>query len=177
MKTREKVKLFFLFIFYCVITQQVFAQKRTISGTVTSADEKEALIGVSITIKGNEAIGTITDPEGKYSLQVEPDQTLIVSYIGMKTAEIRVPRKNSVLNIVLEPESMNLDEVVVTGYGNFTKSSFTGSANTLKADMLKDIPVECGTETARYDNRCQYYQQFWPAGSQPEYPYPRYGIF
>lgn len=100
MKTREKVKLFFLFIFYCVITQQVFAQKRTISGTVTSADEKEALIGVSITIKGNEAIGTITDPEGKYSLQVEPDQTLIVSYIGMKTAEIRVPRKNSVLNIV-----------------------------------------------------------------------------
>lgn len=51
MKTREKVKLFFLFIFYCVITQQVFAQKRTISGTVTSADEKEALIGVSITIK------------------------------------------------------------------------------------------------------------------------------
>lgn len=59
----------------------------------------------------------------------------------MKTAEIRVPRKNSVLNIVLEPESMNLDEVVVTGYGNFTKSSFTGSANTLKADMLKDIPV------------------------------------
>ena len=99
------------------------------------------MIGVSITIKGNEAIGTITDPEGKYSLQVEPDQTLIVSYIGMKTAEIRVPRKNSVLNIVLEPESMNLDEVVVTGYGNFTKSSFTGSANTLKADMLKDIPV------------------------------------
>lgn len=74
-------------------------------------------------------------------MQVEPDQTLIVSYIGMKTAEIRVPRKNSVLNIVLEPESMNLDEVVVTGYGNFTKSSFTGSANTLKADMLKDIPV------------------------------------
>ena len=46
MKTREKVKLFFLFIFYCVITQQVFAQKRTISGTVTSADEKEALIAI-----------------------------------------------------------------------------------------------------------------------------------
>lgn len=55
--------------------------------------------------------------------------------------EVHVPRKNSVLNIVMEPESMNLDEVVVTGYGNFTKSSFTGSANTLKADMLKDIPV------------------------------------
>ena len=70
MKTREKVKLFFYLIFYCVITQQVFAQKRTISGTVTSADEKEALIGVSITIKGNEAIGTITDPEGSIACRL-----------------------------------------------------------------------------------------------------------
>lgn len=80
--------------------------------------------------------------DGKYTLQVEPgNETLIVSYIGMKTQEVRIPRKNKVLNIIMEPESMNLEEVVVTGYGNFTKSSFTGSANTLKADMLKDVPV------------------------------------
>lgn len=138
---KEKLKLFFTFALFCIGAQQLFAQKRTISGVVTSADEKEALIGVSITVKGNESVGTITDINGKYTLQAEPDQTLIVSYIGMKTMEVNVPRKNSVLNIVMEPESMNLDEVVVTGYGNFTKSSFTGSANTLKADMLKDIPV------------------------------------
>lgn len=138
---KQKFKLFFTFALFCIVTQQLFAQKRAISGVVTSADEKEALIGVSISIKGNENVGTITDVNGKYTLQVEPDQTLIVSYIGMKTMEVHVPRKNSVLNIVMEPESMNLDEVVVTGYGNFTKSSFTGSANTLKADMLKDIPV------------------------------------
>ena len=138
---KEKLKLFFTFALFCIVAQQLFAQKRTISGVVTSADEKEALIGVSITVKGNESVGTITDINGKYTLQAEPDQTLIVSYIGMKTMEVNVPRKNSVLNIVMEPESMNLDEVVVTGYGNFTKSSFTGSANTLKADMLKDIPV------------------------------------
>lgn len=138
---KEKLKLFFTFALFCIVAQQLFAQKRTISGVVTSVDEKEALIGVSITIKGNESVGTITDINGKYTLQAEPDQTLIVSYIGMKTMEVNVPRKNSVLNIVMEPESMNLDEVVVTGYGNFTKSSFTGSANTLKADMLKDIPV------------------------------------
>lgn len=138
---KEKLKLFFTFALFCIVAQQLFAQKRTISGVVTSADEKEALIGVSITVKGNESVGTITDINGKYTLQAEPDQTLIVSYIGMKTMEVNVPRKNSVLNIVMEPESMNLNEVVVTGYGNFTKSSFTGSANTLKADMLKDIPV------------------------------------
>lgn len=138
---KQKFKLFFTFALFCIVTQQLFAQKRAISGVVTSADEKEALIGASISIKGNENVGTITDINGKYTLQVEPDQTLIVSYIGMKTMEVHVPHKNSVLNIVMEPESMNLDEVVVTGYGNFTKSSFTGSANTLKADMLKDIPV------------------------------------
>lgn len=138
---KQKFKLFFTFALFCIVTQQLFAQKRAISGVVTSANEKEALIGASISIKGNENVGTITDINGKYTLQVEPDQTLIVSYIGMKTMEVHVPHKNSVLNIVMEPESMNLDEVVVTGYGNFTKSSFTGSANTLKADMLKDIPV------------------------------------
>lgn len=58
----------------------------------------------------------------------------------MKTQLIKVPKKEH-LNVVLQPETMNLEEVVVTGYGNFTKSSFTGSANTLKGDMMKDIPV------------------------------------
>lgn len=96
----------------------------------------------------------------------------------MKTAEIRVPRKNSVLNIVLEPESMNLDEVVVTGYGNFTKSSFTGSANTLKADMLKDIPVMSVEQKLQgMTTGVNITSSSGKAGSQPEYPYPRYGIF
>ena len=66
---------------------------------------------------------------------------LVVSYVGMKTQEIRVPRKEKELKIVLIPETMDIDEVVVTGYGNFSKSSFTGSANTLRTDMLKEVPV------------------------------------
>lgn len=65
---------------------------------------------------------------------------LVVAYLGMKTLELRVPKRN-VINVELKPDAMKLDEVVVTGYGNFSKSSFTGSANTLKADMMKDIPV------------------------------------
>lgn len=58
----------------------------------------------------------------------------------MKTQELKAP-SSGILNISLEAESMNLDEVVVTGYGNFSKSSFTGSANTLRADMMKNVPV------------------------------------
>ena len=66
---------------------------------------------------------------------------LSIAFVGMKTREVRIPGKENVLQIVLEPEAISMDEVVVTGYGNFTKSSFTGSANTLKGDMMKDIPV------------------------------------
>ena len=81
--------------------------------------------------------------DGRYTLHVEPsDKILVVSYVGMKTIEVRVP-KSGVLNVELRPESLSLDEVVVTGYGNFSKSSFTGSANTLRADMLKNVPVNC----------------------------------
>ena len=66
---------------------------------------------------------------------------LVVSYIGMKTQEIRIPRTRNRVNVIMQPDNLLLQEVVVTGYGNFTKSSFTGSANTLRADMMKDVPV------------------------------------
>lgn len=72
---------------------------------------------------------------------------------------------------------MNLDEVVVTGYGNFTKSSFTGSANTLKADMLKDIPVMSVEQKLQGMTTGVNITSSSGQPSQPEYPYPRYGIF
>ena len=59
----------------------------------------------------------------------------------MKTQEIRIPRTRNRLNVIMQTDNLLLQEVVVTGYGNFTKSSFTGSANTLRADMMKDVPV------------------------------------
>lgn len=58
----------------------------------------------------------------------------------MKQTQVSIP-KSGILNVALQPEAMNLDEVVVTGYGNFSRSSFTGSANTLRADLLKEMPV------------------------------------
>ena len=83
----------------------------------------------------------VTDVDGRYTLKIEPsDKILVISYIGMKSAEVKVP-KNGFLDVMLRSESLSLDEVVVTGYGNFSKSSFTGSANTLRADMLKNVPV------------------------------------
>lgn len=130
-----------LIIMLVFSVQHIFAQKRVISGFITSSEDGEPLIGATISVKGNESKGVVTDINGKYALEIdESDEILVVAYLGMKTREIRVP-KRSMVNIELKPDAMKLDEVVVTGYGNFSKSSFTGSANTLKADMMKDIPV------------------------------------
>lgn len=130
-----------LFALGCLCAINIQAQQKEIKGTVTSSDDKQPLIGATVSVKGAPGRGVVTDIDGSYILPVEPaDKTLVISYVGMKTVETRVP-KNGVLNVMLRPESHSLDEVVVTGYGNFSKSSFTGSANTLRADMLKNVPV------------------------------------
>mgnify|MGYP002551109918 FL=1 len=135
-----KVKILLLML-VTLSYQPLFAQEREIKGIVTSADDGEPLIGATVSVKGNEGQGVVTDLEGKYTLRINDSHSiLVVSYLGMKSQELKVPKKG-ILNVALESESMNLEEVVVTGYGNFSKSSFTGSANTLRADMMKDVPV------------------------------------
>lgn len=124
------------------VCPSLYAQTRTITGVVTSSEDGEPLIGATVTLAGKESQGVITDTDGKFTLQIDPDAKMLsIAFVGMKTREVRIPGKGNVLQIVLEPEAISMDEVVVTGYGNFTKSSFTGSANTLKGDMMKDIPV------------------------------------
>lgn len=140
MKTIFRIKIL-LAILISLCYQPLLAQNKEIKGIVTSAEDGEPLIGATISVKGNEAQGVVTDIEGKYILQIpNSDCTLVVAYLGMRTQELKAP-SSGILNISLEAESMNLDEVVVTGYGNFSKSSFTGSANTLRADMMKNVPV------------------------------------
>lgn len=130
-----------LLALFC-FSQQIVAQRRVITGTVISSEDGEPLIGATLQLAGDASKGVITDVDGKFSMEVDSDDKVItVAYIGMKTMEVRVPHKKDMIHVVMEPESVAMDEVVVTGYGNFTKSSFTGSANTLKGDMMKNIPV------------------------------------
>lgn len=118
------------------------AQQLTVSGIVLSSEDNEPLIGATVSLKGNNGHGVVTDIEGKFELSIPSNaKRLVVSYLGMKSQEVRVPHNGKPMTIALEPESLNLDEVVVTGYGNFSKSSFTGSANTLRTDMVKEVPV------------------------------------
>lgn len=130
-----------LIVLICAFSVPSWAQQAIeVTGLVTSAEDGEPLIGASIKVKGT-GNGVVTDLDGAFSLNVDsPSEWLVIEYLGMETQEMRVPA-NGVLNVVLKQKAMDIEEVVVTGYGNFSKSSFTGSASTLRTDILKSVPV------------------------------------
>lgn len=118
-------------------------QKITVHGVVK--DEKgETLPGVSILIKGT-TNGIATDVNGNFTITVSPKDILQFNYMGMKMVEKAVPA-NGVLNVVMEDDSKALEEVVVTGYGNFKKSSYTGAASVVQTDRLQSLPVASITQ-------------------------------
>jgi TonB-linked SusC/RagA family outer membrane protein len=105
-------------LFVCLVfmgLQMVNAQSKQITGTVTSAEDGLGMPGVSVIIKGT-TIGASTDIDGKYSLEASAEDVLMFSFVGMITQEITVGNK-TVINVVLETESIDVDEVVVTALG------------------------------------------------------------
>ncbi len=110
-----------------------------VSGKVTDGKTKEALIGVSVTIKGT-TTGTITDVEGNYTIQATPANELVYSYIGYLPQTIVVGNQTT-LNVTLEEDSKSLEELVVVGYGVTQKRDLTGAVGTVDAKQLKDLPV------------------------------------
>lgn len=112
------------------------AQKRTVSGIVTDS-KNEPLIGVNVTIKNASTTGTITDIDGKYSLEIPSGNSVLVfSYIGYSTQEVKVSNR-SVVDIVLKDDMQALEEVVVVGYGTMKKSDLTGSVSSITSDNFK----------------------------------------
>jgi hypothetical protein len=94
----------------------VFAQSRTITGTVTDADDGASLPGVSVVVKGT-SIGTVTDIDGKFSINAPSDaQTLVFSFVGMEKLEFALTTANS-YNVKLKKSDIAVDEVVVTALG------------------------------------------------------------
>jgi TonB-dependent starch-binding outer membrane protein SusC len=102
-------------------SMSVFAQSRTITGKVTSADEPEGIPGVNVLVKGT-TVGTVTDLNGNYRITL-PDggNTLVFSFIGYLKKEVAVGNTNSV-NVSLDTDIKNLSEVVVVGYGTQERS-------------------------------------------------------
>lgn len=124
------------FILMILCVQNIMAQKRTVSGIVTDS-KNEPLIGVNVTIKNASTTGTITDIDGKYSLEIPSGNSVLVfSYIGYSTQEVKVSNR-SVVDIVLKDDMQALEEVVVVGYGTMKKSDLTGSVSSITSDNFK----------------------------------------
>ena len=131
--------LYFWCIFACLcLTPAVsFAQAINVEGTVED-ESGETLIGVSVQIKGS-STGTITDLDGKFILpSVTPDATLVFSYIGYKTLELKPKAK---MRVTLVPDAQNLDEVVVVAYGVQKKVTVTGSVSNVTGKELLKSPA------------------------------------
>jgi TonB-linked SusC/RagA family outer membrane protein len=109
-----------------------------IKGTVTSSDTKEPLIGATILIKGT-SMGTVTDINGKYQIDVPADGILVFSYVGFITKEIKV-NNQSVIDVVLEPGIEDISEIVVVGYGTQKKADLTSAIATLSPKELTKMP-------------------------------------
>ena len=104
-----------------VSTSMAFAQSQ-VSGTVVSAEDGEPIIGASIKVAGTNT-GTVTDVDGKFSLNVAKNAILEITYIGMNKKEVKATPN---MKISMESDAHNLDEVMVVAYGKAKKSSFTG---------------------------------------------------
>lgn len=106
-----------------------------IAGKVTD-EKKLPLPGVTITVKGT-SLGTATNSEGRYSLTLPEVKgiTLVFSFVGMESREVKYVGKDTI-DVVLKEDSKTLDDVVVTGYMNVRKESFTGNATTVNRDQL-----------------------------------------
>lgn len=109
-----------------------------ISGVVVDTNGTP-LIGVSIIIKGTSK-GVTTDIDGKFNIDADINSTLIFSYVGMKSTNV-VIKNNRPLHIVMHEDSKMMDEIVVTGYGDFKKATYTGSASVLNTEKLESLPV------------------------------------
>lgn len=116
----------------------MFAQQITVQGVVKD-QTGETVIGASVMEKGT-TNGTITGIDGDFSLNMSPNGTLVVSFVGYKTQEVQVKGQKQ-FQVVLSEDAEMLDEVVVIGYGTMKKSDLTGAVSSIGNKDIKDSPV------------------------------------
>lgn len=120
------------------VTQTSQTDKKIISGTVTD-ENGESIIGANVIEKGT-TNGVITDMDGKFSLAVNNNATLQISFIGYTAQEIPIKNQTN-FSITLSEDSQTLDEVVVVGYGTMRKSDLTGATTSVKSEVLEQRTV------------------------------------
>eukprot|EP01029_Cantina_marsupialis_P021504 TRINITY_DN515492_c0_g1_i1.p2 TRINITY_DN515492_c0_g1~~TRINITY_DN515492_c0_g1_i1.p2 ORF type:complete len:1012 (+),score=174.97 TRINITY_DN515492_c0_g1_i1:3299-6334(+) len=130
----KKTVLFLFLTFFCL---QIYAQKSVVTGVVTSAEDGTPIPFASVVVKGT-TIGTSTDFDGNYSIEVPENGTLVFSIVGFAKQEILVGSQ-TVINVILDVETTGLEEVVVVGYGTQKKRDVTGAVSVLGAKTIEEL--------------------------------------
>lgn len=126
---------FSVLTFLCLLfINAAFAQNITVKGVVTDGQDKSTIPSVSVVVKGT-STGTQTDANGKYTISVPANGTLVFTYIGYTTQELPVNNQTT-LNATLASSSQQLEQVVVVGYGTQRKIDVTGSVASVKGDDI-----------------------------------------
>src|SRR5690606_4788033 len=135
-----KQKLLSILLLCTLLVGTAYAQSRTISGTVTSAEDGTTLPGVSVLVQGG-TDGTQTDANGRYTISVpENARTLVFTYLGFTSQNVAIGN-NSTVNVSLESDATQLEDVVVVGYGTQLRRNVTTSIASLQASEISDQPV------------------------------------
>jgi TonB-linked SusC/RagA family outer membrane protein len=129
-----------LLLVFLLLTGMIslFAQDIQVKGTVTSSEDGSSVPGAYVMIKGTQS-GVATDVEGNFTITVPADATLVFSSVGMKSQEIAVGGQ-TVLNVVLDPDIIGMEEVIVVGYTTVRRETNTGSVGLVSNDQIKDLP-------------------------------------
>ncbi len=127
-----------------MITLGVSAQNVTVKGTIKD-NLGDEVIGATVVEKGKPTNGSTTNISGQYQVSVPKNATLVISYVGMKTKEVKVNGQTTI-NVTLEDDSKLLDEVVAIGYGSVRKKDITGAVATVNSEVLEAVPVASALE-------------------------------
>jgi TonB-linked SusC/RagA family outer membrane protein len=131
-------KILMLFVLIATGVMAFGQQVQYVRGTITSSEDGLGVPGVAVSVKGT-TIGTLTDADGKYSLNVpENANALVFTYVGMRKVETAIAGRN-VIDVVMDPDLQFMDEIVVVGYGTQKKSDVTGAISSIKGDAIATL--------------------------------------
>ncbi|MEZ4803670.1 MAG: TonB-dependent receptor [Gelidibacter sp.] len=133
-----KLKLTWLMtLFMAFMIQISFAQEKSVSGTITAATDGLPLPGVNVIVKGTTR-GVQTDFDGNYTIKVSANETLLFSFVGMKTVE-KVVGTNSTINVQMQEDAESLAEIVVVGFSTKSRDELTSAVSNVTSEDLEKI--------------------------------------
>ena len=136
-----KRKGLILIISVLLMGTQLFAQTITVSGKVTSVAGSQPVMGVLVNVQGSKTVWSTTDTDGKYTIKgVNPSDVLNFTLLGYKNLAVPVNNR-SVIDVVMQESTTELDQVVVVGYGSMKKSDLTGSVGSVTGGKLRESIV------------------------------------